>query len=209
MHCVTGYISITTFIFLKKKKKSSQDHIFWQDLCAPLCVCVFPVWKNKEYSVPLFALCPPNTSSTSRKCRPGPGQPVCVDFNGSLARKKHKLIPKVVHVCSCTLEIYPTRTNKTTNQTKLELRKANFLISRAGRTAGERRIHEVREREKKPSLLVELLMRLQSKHLPYVWGFKAQEGVSLWGCLFYNTPLTCCLSGEAHPETSFTETPSN
>lgn len=152
MHCVTGYISIATFIFLKKKKKWSQDHIFWQGLCAPLCVCVFPVWKNKEYSAPLFALCPPNTSSTSRKCRPGPGQPVCVDFNGSLARKKHKLIPKVVHVCSCTLEIYPTRTNKTTNQ-KLELRKANFLITRAGRTAGGRVQDTWSQREGKKNII--------------------------------------------------------
>lgn len=49
---------------------------------------------------------------------------------------KNKLIPKVEHVCSYTLEIYPTWTNKMTNQTKSELRKANFLITRAGRTAG-------------------------------------------------------------------------
>lgn len=65
--------------------------------------------------------------------------------------------------------------------------------------------------EKKTSLLVELLMRLQSKHVPYVWGFNKQEGVSLPGCLLDNAPVitTCCSSGETHPETSFAGKPSN
>lgn len=137
--------------------------------------CVFPVCKNKENSVPLFALCPPNTSSTSRKCRPGPGQPGCVDFNGSPARKKHELIPKVVHVCSCTLEIYPTRTNKMTKH-KISAKKRQFPDNKSRWTSAG---FMKSERGKKPSLLVEVLMRLQSKHLPYVWGFKEQEGVSL------------------------------